>query len=105
MSSLVLLWVAKSTRSMIASVREDRLYASEWDAEDSQIRHQKALGDADIFVPWNATIAKGGNVDNAPWLSSDSKFYVNTCQADYYGVRSMHVSGSDTQKADGAAIE
>jgi hypothetical protein len=93
--ALVLPWVLKSARSIAVSARESRLFAADWDTEDAQIRLLKGTGESNIVVPWNDRIARGGNATNVPWLSSDPTYWVNTCEADYYGLRSLRVSTSD----------
>jgi len=94
--ALVLPWVLKSTRTIVASVRKSRIYAGEWDTEDAQIRRLRGLGDWNIAVPWNDRIASGGNVTNLPWLSPDPTYWVNKCEADYYRLGSIRVSPSDS---------
>jgi hypothetical protein len=93
--ALILPWVLKSTGTIASSVRQSRIYAAEWDSEDAQIRGLKRHGNSNIVVPWNEHIVSGGNVTKLPWLSSDPTYWVNKCEADYYGLGSIRVPTSD----------
>jgi hypothetical protein len=99
----VLPWTVKASRNVFASFDDLRSYASEWDGQDRQIRRLKASGRMDIALPWNAQVAKGGNVGGVEWMSSDPTNWVNTCAANYYGVRSIRII-SPEEKVSNARV-
>jgi len=87
--ALILPWAAKSVRDNFASIRDLRRYAVAWDIEDAQLRSMKSNGELQISLPWNATVASNGNIDQIGWISDDPTYFINTCTADYYGIRSL----------------
>ncbi|HLV87871.1 MAG TPA: DUF6056 family protein [Candidatus Sulfotelmatobacter sp.] len=94
--ALILPWAAKSAHENFAAIPELRRYAADWDSEDAQLRKMKSAGELEISLPWNASVASNGNIDQIGWISDDPTYFINTCTADYYGFKSLR-----TQHADG----
>lgn len=69
-----------------AEVPDARLYASEWDGIDAQVRSARARGVEDIEV---APLTATGAIRDMDFLAPDPSNWLNQCAARYYGVRSL----------------
>jgi hypothetical protein len=87
--TLIFPWAARSARDNFAEVRDLRRYAVEWDDQDAQLRRMRSNGELQVSLPWNASVASNGNVDQIGWISDDPTYFINTCTADYYGFKSL----------------
>src|SRR5271156_3156106 len=93
--ALIFPWAAKSARDDFASLRDLRRYATEWDNEDAQLRRMRSNGELQVSLPWNASVASNGNIDQIGWISDDPTYFINTCTADYYGFESLRTYRPD----------
>jgi hypothetical protein len=93
--ALILPWTARSVRENFAAVRDLRKYAAEWDNEDAQLRWMRSNGELEVSLPWNASVASNGNIDQIGWISDDPTYFINTCTADYYGFKSLRTDPPD----------
>src|SRR5208282_6653663 len=93
--ALTLPWGARSARDEFAALRDLRRYATEWDNEDAQLRRMRSNGELQVSLPWNASVASNGNVDQIGWISDDPTYFINTCTADYYGLESLRTYRPD----------
>jgi hypothetical protein len=88
-------WAARSVRDNIAARRDLRKYAAEWDDEDIQLRKMRSEGVLVVSLPWNAIVASNGNIDQIGWISDDPTYFINTCTADYYGLKLLRTYRTD----------
>jgi hypothetical protein len=93
--ALILPWAARSARNNFAAIHDLRKYAAEWDYEDAQLRRMKSNGELQVSLPWNASAASNGNIDQIGWISDDPTYFINTCTADYYGLKSLRAKRPD----------
>ncbi len=93
--ALIFPWSAKSARDNFAATRDLRMYAVEWDNEDAKLRRMKSNGELQVTLPWNASVASNGNIDQIGWISDDPTYFINTCTADYYGLKSLRAQRPD----------
>jgi hypothetical protein len=63
-----------------------RLYASQWDTIDAQIRAARASGVGDVVVP---PLAPTGTVRGMDFLAPDATNWLNECAARYYRVHGL----------------
>jgi len=87
--ALIFPWATKAVRDNFAATSNLRKYAAEWDNQDAQIRSMKSKGELQVSLPWNASVASNGNVDQVGWISDDPTYPINKCTADYYGIKSL----------------
>lgn len=65
------------------------VYASEWDAQDRDLRAAQARGETDVVVPpLTIDMAAFANLD---MLGADINGSVNSCASNYYGLKSLRV--------------
>jgi hypothetical protein len=93
--ALIVPWAARSARDNLAAIRDLRRYAAEWDNEDSRFRKMRSNGELQVLLPWNASVASNGVVDQIGWISDDPTYFINTCTADYYGFKSLRTYRPD----------
>jgi len=103
--ALIFPWAARSARDNFVAIRDLRRYAAEWDNEDAQLRMMRSNGELQVSLPWNASVASNGNVDQIGWISDDPAYFINTCTADYYGFKSLRTYRPDDNHGSERTID